>query len=159
VAEANQLLDAAIPSGANIERLGSARTVNDAALFEHPTWSPPVKPDTHVIDFSTAKNEQFVRVYAQGSDSGQVGSWVMRADDIAGLTREQIASKYSLPQPPDWVTDVTVPSGTRIQASVANNILLGKNAGGGGGVQFQILNVPESPAEFSQWFSNARKLR
>ena len=89
----------------------------------------------------------------------------MRAEDVAGLSAQQIASKFSLPQVPTMITDVTVPAGTRLQVSAANGIspnstglMTGGNAGGGG-VQFQIQSIPSNPAEFSKWFGNARTLK
>jgi len=71
----------------------------------------------------------------------------MRAQDIAGLTRQQIASKYSLPQLPPMISDVNLPSRTWLNASVANGvspkaaegIFTGDNVGGGG-VQFQVTH-------------------
>lgn len=82
----------------------------------------------------------------------------MKAGDIASLTPSQIASKYSLPQTPDMITDVTIPSGAKMQVSVANNILKEADSGGGG-VQFQIRSIPDSPIQFTKWFSNARPLK
>jgi hypothetical protein len=55
------------------------------------------------------------------------------------------------------ITDVTIPAGTKMQVSVANNILKGAN-GGGGGVQFQIGSIPD-PDKFAKWFSNVRPLK
>ena len=51
---------------------------------------------------------------------------------IADLSPEQIASKFALPAVPTQFGKVTIPAGTRLQASVANGILRGNNAGGGG---------------------------
>ena len=88
---------------------------------------------------------------------------MMRSEDIAGLTPEQIASKYALPQVPTHVVDVRVPPGITLRASVANDVQikqgLGGN-GGGGGVQFEVLGsraIPE--AEFNSWFSNPRSIK
>ncbi|WP_322629316.1 hypothetical protein [Halothiobacillus sp.] len=81
----------------------------------------------------------------------------MKAGDIASLTPSQIASKYTLPQTPDMITDVTIPSGAKMQVSVANNILKGADSGGGG-VQYQIKSIPNNPIQFSKWFSNAGPL-
>jgi hypothetical protein len=54
-----------------------------------------------------------------------------------------------------YITDVKVPAGTEIRASIANGIL----GNGGGGVQFEIVQVPLKPAEFDQWFVNQRPLK
>ena len=75
--------------------------------------------------------------------------------DIAGLTPEQIAAKFSLPAVPTQIGEVNIPAGTKLQASVANGILLGSNPGGGG-VQFYI---PMSKDDLPKtWFGAARPL-
>lgn len=89
----------------------------------------------------------------------------MQADDIVGLTPQQIASKFSLPQVPTMVTDVNIPAGTNLQVSGANAISPKANQGsytgdngGGGGVQFQI-QVPKPEDLNPAWFSNSRPLQ
>lgn len=109
------------------------------------------------------KPTKFVRVF--GGDSGQVGSWVMKAEDVVGLTPQQIASKYSLPQVPTMIGDVTLPAGTKMNVSVAGGISPGAAKGVvtgdncGGGVQFQITTRLLSRDEFANWFGNARVLK
>lgn len=154
--EANRLLKQSLPSGTKITGNGSADAVNAAEVLKG--FDAPLVAGTKVVDLVATQPTQFVRVYATDSKSGQVGTWVMRAEDIAGLSAQQIASKFSLPQVPNMMTDVAVPRGIKMQGSVANNILLGTN-GGGGGVQFQIQSVPNDPIAFSQWFGNARALK
>jgi filamentous hemagglutinin len=119
------------------------------------------------VKIETTQAEQFVRVYGGDSNlakpSEKVGSWIMRAEDVAGLTPEQIASKFSLPQVPTKIADVTLPPGTALEASVASDIspngakgiVTGDN-GGGGGVQFQIQ--PTELGLDSSWFTNERML-
>src|SRR5690606_8768392 len=64
-----------------------------------------------------------VRVYVQEENkSSLAGSWMMRSDDIKGLTPEQIASKYALPQVPTHIADVAVPAGQTMRVSVANDV-------------------------------------
>ena len=76
---------------------------------------------------------------------------------IAGLSPEQIASKFALPAVPTQIGNVRIPAGTQLQASVANGILRG-NTAGGGGVQFYIPNRPVDEV-FGTWFTNVRPLR
>ncbi|WP_300654005.1 hypothetical protein [Hydrogenophaga sp.] len=52
---------------------------------------------------------------------------------IAGLSREQIASKYALPQVPTHVADVSVPAGNSLRVSVANDVQIKQGLGGNGG--------------------------
>jgi hypothetical protein len=81
----------------------------------------------------------------------------MKQQDIQGLSGEQIAQKFSLPQVPNTVSKVTIPAGQEMQASVANNILQGK-VNGGGGVQFEI-KMPASEKVDSTWFTNPKPLK
>lgn len=47
------------------------------------------------------ENTTFVRVYDNMPDgSGMYGSWVMKADDIKGLTPLEIQNKFALPNTP-----------------------------------------------------------
>jgi len=154
---ANVLVRVSLPRGAQIDETSSADSVNTAILEENPTNSAPILPGSNVVIFTTTQPTQFVRVYLPLSGSEQVGSWVMNARDIEGLTPEQIASKFSLPAVPTMVSTVTVPAGTTMQASIANNILLGTN-GGGGGVQFQI-QMPSGQTIPNTWFTNPQVLK
>jgi len=72
----------------------------------------------------------------------------MNADDIKGLTPEQIQDKFSLPQRPEYICEVAVPRGDALELSIANGILGGK----GGGVQYQFINEPNP-----EWFINTRR--
>lgn len=113
-------------------------------------------PDTQIVEFTTSSTEKFVRM--SGGDSGPTANWIMRESDIAGLSPEQIASKFALPAVPLQRGEVTIPAGTKLQASVANGILRGDNPGGGG-VQFYIPAPPKDPADFGSWFSPTRPLK
>lgn len=66
--------------------------------------------------------------------------WMMRREAVEGLTAEQIQKKYSLPSKPSYISDVNVPSGTRIRTGkVESNFEL--NGGGGqGAIQYEWLN-------------------
>ncbi len=82
---------------------------------------------------------------------------MMRSDDIKGLSPEQIASKYALPQMPTHMADVTVPAGQAMRVSVANDVQIRQGVGGnggGGGVQFELVGEPQKI-----WFANPRSLR
>ena len=163
-AQADQLVQSSLPAGAEVSGARSADTLNKQAVADGD--APPHLPGSQVLVVTTTQPTQMVRVYVETTGrSKQVGSWIMPASEIAGLTPQQIASKFGLPQVPTMVSDVSLPVGTKLQASVANGIspkagegiLTGDN-GGGGGVQFQIRNAPGDPAQFRQWFSNARPL-
>jgi hypothetical protein len=60
-----------------------------------------------------------------------------------------------LARAPTYITDVKVPAGTEIRASIANGIL----GNGGGGVQFEIVKKPVDDRAFANWFVNPRPLQ
>jgi filamentous hemagglutinin len=162
--EANALIASRIPAGGNVTGASSADAANAAAIADK--YQAPFVPGTGIVEVVTTQPTKFVRLF--GGDSSQSGFWVMRAEDIAGLTPQQIASKYSLPQVPTMVTDVTIPAGTKLNVSAANSIspnaskgvLTGDNVGGGG-VQFQIPRqaLTADTDTFKMWFTNPRPLK
>jgi hypothetical protein len=116
-----------------IVREQSAEEVN----YSLSTLNPPVKPGTtaYVIELENGSQiGDFVRVYDKAT-SQQAGGWIMREEDIIGLTPQQIKEKFALPAIPKFVTDVIFTPGTRIRMSIAN-----ENFGSmGEGVQFDLL--------------------
>lgn len=52
-------------------------------------------PGTQIVEFTTTAPSEFVRV--SGGESRPTANWIMKAQDIAGLSPEQIASKFALP--------------------------------------------------------------
>ena len=79
---------------------------------------------------------EFVRLYTLDTEGrGQIASWLMPVNEVKGLSIEQIASKYALPQLPTHMTDVLVPAGSSLRVTVANDISIfpGKSLGGNGG--------------------------
>ena len=91
-----------------------------------------------------------VRVFNETPDSSAGGQWMMRADDIKGLTPQQIQDKFDLPELPTSVVDVTPPVGTTIRTGTVN---AGNFGGDGGGTQFQLIDKIPNNA-----FSNTRPL-
>jgi len=161
--EADVMVGQRLPDGAKVTSVQSADEINAEILGRNPNFSAPYAPDTRLISVQTAQPETFVRVYVQEANKSELaGSWMMRPEDIAGLTPEQIASKYALPQVPTHVADVRVPAGNTLRVSVANDVQikqgLGGN-GGGGGVQCEVISRPSIDVEFESWFTNPRRLK
>jgi len=102
-----------------------------------------------VRTFTTASDLRFARV---ATDNPQ-GQWLVRADEIAGMTPEQIQVHLALPKVPTNILEVSVPAGTRMQTGfVAAQPKFGVTARGG--IQYQLLDkIP------SQNFGPMRPLR
>ena len=82
------------------------------------------------------EDTKFVRTY-DGKKSGQAGSWVMKYEDVKGLTPTQIADKFALPQVPKYICDAEIPAGTFLRTGECNP-LYGWN---GGGQQYDLMGV------------------
>ncbi len=97
---------------------------------------PPYKPNQKAQIIELTKDTKFVRTY-DGKNSGMYGSWVMKYDDIKGLTPEQIADKFALPQVPKYMCDCTLPAGTQLRTGECNPLYGWK----GGGQQFDMMGA------------------
>ncbi|HMO67341.1 MAG TPA: hypothetical protein PKE25_01530 [Novosphingobium sp.] len=107
---------------------------------------PPYAPGKPVKEIITDSDETFVRVHGPAN---QGGSWVARAEDIKGLSPQQIKDKFALPELPTHVSDVSVPAGTRIRVGEAGAL---PGWGNGGGLQVEVM-------ERTSVFSNQRPLQ
>lgn len=97
--------------------------------------NPPYKPGTMVEKIKLTKDTTFVRVY-DGEVSGMYGGWVMKAEDIAGLTPKQIQDKFALPSLPKYMADVKLTEGTTIRKGIVNPL---EGWGNGGGIQYDLM--------------------
>lgn len=62
------------------------------------------------------------------------GGWLMRAEDIRGLTPKQIQAKFALPAEPIYIGEVSLPKGSTLRIGE-----VAKNFGHkGGGIQFDL---------------------
>jgi hypothetical protein len=104
---------------------------------------PPFDPSRPIFDFETNGTTTFQRVYTEGV-TGRSGGFLLNADDIRGLTPQQIKDKFDLPHLPTHVVDVTPRAGTIIRTGTVN---AGNFGGTGGGRQF-LLRTPISPRAF-----------
>ena len=96
----------------------------------------PYKPNQKAQIIELTKDTKFVRTY-DGKNSGMYGSWVMKYDDIKGLTPEQIADKFALPQVPKYMCDCTLTAGTQLRTGECNPLYGWK----GGGQQFDMMGA------------------
>lgn len=108
---------------------------------------PPYAAGTSARDIVLDKDRVFARVHGDGN---QARSWMMRAEDIKGLTPQQIKDKFALPDLPKYVSDVHVPAGTPIRVG---EVGAQQGWGAGGGTQYELLKrLPEAA------FKNRRPL-
>ena len=111
-------------------------------------YANPYKANTIVHEITLADKTKFVRVIPEGSD--MAGGWVMKAEDIQGLTAQQIQNKFALPSIPKYVCDVELEAGDTIRCGIAG--AQEQFGGAGGGLQFDLMQ---------QWigdFTNKRLL-
>lgn len=142
-------LDDIARQNGKVDVILSANDLNAAYLKVNPTHEPPCTPGTRVYRIGYTGDTGFVRVFSNAD--AMTRGWIMKADDIAGLTAKQIQDKFSIPGelPPTHICDVIVPKGTAIEISSANGIL-GHN---GGGVQYRLIDGYEKT-----WFVNSKPL-
>ncbi len=79
------------------------------------------------------KDHTFVRVHGE---KNRAREWVMRPEEIEGLTPKQIKDKFALPSEPTHISEVKVPSGTKIRLGTAGEQT---GWGKGGGTQYELL--------------------
>ncbi len=98
---------------------------------------PPYNPNFEV-KVVQAGNEEYVRVFSYNEDgtSNKLGGWLMKKNDIEGLTPAQIADKYALPKEPTHICDVKVDPDFNLQTGIANPV---EGWGSGDGQQFDTM--------------------
>ena len=133
----------------NIRKISSqsADEVNDA-LKKLGYTEPPYRPGTIVDTIELTEKSEFVRVFDE-VNSPQQGGWIMKAEDIEGLTPEQIQNKFALKTTPKYVVDVVLEEGVTLRTGEANS-LFGFE---GGGTQFDMMG------QYIGEFTNPRPLQ
>ena len=97
-------------------------------------YEPPYKPGTSVTEIQLTENATYVRVYDKVNSRMQ-GGWVMKAEDIGGLTPREIQNQFALPNIPKYICDVNLEAGTRLRTGEVNP-LFGFD---GGGQQYDLI--------------------
>ncbi|MDE7435700.1 MAG: hypothetical protein K2N01_07785 [Lachnospiraceae bacterium] len=114
-----------------INQYQSAESVND--WWEIRGYKSPYKEKTVVQNVTLTEDTKFVRVY-DGVNSNLEGGWVMRAEDIKGLTPKEIQAKFALEYEPKFIGEVELKAGDTIRLGE-----VGPNFGfGGGGIQIDL---------------------
>lgn len=117
----------------NILNVSSADDVN-LIFKETMGYVPPYKPGTTVTEIQLTENATYVRVYDKVNSRMQ-GGWVMKEEDIVGLTPQDIQNKFALPTTPKYICDVNLEAGTRLRTGEVNP-LFGFE---GGGQQYDLI--------------------
>jgi len=111
------------------------------APFVAKGWSPPYAAGTRPRTFTTGAPVDFVRVHGENNPTG---AFLVRADEIAGMTPAQIQKHLALPQVPTHIRPVTVPSGTKMQVGRVG-AQPDFNVPANGGIQYQLLEqIPDN---------------
>ena len=127
--------------GSSIADLKAISAVDANAPFIAKGWSAPYDTVTQVRTFMTTSSITFVRV---STTENPIGQFLVRADEIAGMSATQIQQYLALPKTPTQISEVIVPSGIRMQVGkVAPQP--GFAANSAGGIQYQLLDtIPSS---------------
>ena len=110
--------------------------------------NPPYKTGTPVGKFTLSNSEQYVRVYNPNYNN-MSGRWIMRLEDIQGLTAQQIKDKFALENLPTYICDVNISTGTQLHTGIAEGIT---GWGNGGGLQYDIIGFDYNTMQ--SWFTN-----
>ena len=114
-----------------INQYQSAESVND--WWEARGYKSPYKEKTFVQNITLTEDTKFVRVY-DGVNSNLEGGWVMRVEDIKGLTPKEIQAKFALEYEPKFIGEVGLKAGDTIRLGE-----VGPNFGfDGGGIQIDL---------------------
>ncbi len=109
---------------------------------------PPYAPGTTVRDIILKEDRIFVRVHGEGN---KARAWIMRPNEIRGLTPAQIKDKFSLPEIPIYISEVHVPAGTRLRVGTVGKQ---RGWGTGGAMQYELLERLPGSA-----YKNTRRLQ
>ena len=114
-----------------INQYQSAESVN--AWWEARGYKSPYKEKNVVQNITLTEDTKFVRVY-DGVNSNLEGGWVMRAEDIKGLTPKEIQAKFALEYEPKFIGEVELKAGDTVRLGE-----VGSNFGfDGGGIQIDL---------------------
>jgi hypothetical protein len=126
------------PSTATVRRVANLQAISAAeanAPFILRGWSPPYSSSSQARTFTTVSAMEFVRV----TTGNPQGAFLVRSNEISGMTPQQIQVHLALPDVPTHILNVTVPAGTRMQVGfVAPQPNFGVETRGG--IQYQILD-------------------
>lgn len=139
LAQTRWALDVAADSLKTKRQISNVRriSIDEAnAPFIADGWNPPYS-GASVRTFTTESELTFVRV---STPKFPTGRFLVRADEIAGMTPQQIQQYLALPRVPTHISEVKVPAGTPMQMG---RVAPQPDYAGapGGGIQYQLRSV------------------
>lgn len=98
-------------------------TAEQFNAYVQPYYSqPPAQMNTTVMELQLSSTQGgFVRVFDYINTSPS-GYWIMRAEDVSGLTPLQIQDKFALPFTPTHLCDVIVNEGNTLDVIIGNGL-------------------------------------
>jgi outer membrane autotransporter protein len=148
-----------VPPGAFLVQTWTAAypSVNDY-LIKWNSATPSTLPfatSQPVYEVYPTQALNYVRLYAPGSSSA-LGSWMMSAHDVRGLTAAQLRDLFALPVLPTNIVQVRIPAGSQygLWTGIAGPIA---GWGDGGGQQTKVIGYhadpigPADPADFASY--------
>ena len=135
--------------GYNIIKTEPAMVAN-ADWYDMGFTNPPIAENTIAYTVE-AGDYSYSRVYLEGYNYA-MSSFIVRTDDIAGLTANEIAEKLALSKVPNKIVNVELPPTPPLEVSIVGP----QPSWGtiGGDIQFAIKDVDLNP----NWFKNVTDL-
>lgn len=109
----------------SVQSLGSDG-VNTMLKDRYGLQNAPYRSGSRVYRYKAGEESNLSRVYTEGTTSAE-GPWVLDDRQIAGLTPQEIAEKFSLPNVPTHASKVEVPPGTLIERGPVNKAVFDGN--------------------------------
>lgn len=135
--------------GYNILKSEDAAIAN-ADWYDMGFDKPPVADNTIAYTVE-AGNYSYSRVYLEGYNN-PMSTFIVRTDELAGLSAQEIAEKLALPKVPNRIVEVKLPPSTPLEVSIAGSQpdwgTIGRD------IQFAIKDVELDP----KWFTDIRNL-
>lgn len=130
-----------------VQPLGTLVSVQTAATVNALLGGkPPFDTATDVTTINTSRPQYFVRFYNPTDPaypSNAIGSWIMRAGAVRGLTPAQVRDLFALPAMPTHMVIVLAPSGSNMYTGIAGPIA---GWGAGSGQQSKLIGPPWVPS-------------
>ncbi|MDE6747586.1 MAG: hypothetical protein K2K21_00775 [Lachnospiraceae bacterium] len=144
-----ELLEKLDTDGYKILKVEDA-TIANADWYDMGFTKPPIAENTTAYTVE-AGSYSYSRVYLEGYNN-PVSVFIVRTDEIAGLSAQEIAEKLALSNVPNKIVEVELPSSTPLEVSIVGPQPDWGTIGGD--VQFAIKDVDLNP----QWYTNIRDL-